>query len=298
MIRLLCFYCCCFLLFSCAGPGQQIYETGQKLQQQEKYTEAIKFYTSALKQEPENKEYRKALQQVEQAAAKELLNQARSAFESPHLTHQQLQGISHQLGRAVDYDSNLKAASQLETQVDQRIRQTEEDIRQRYQQAKELMNQEQYYEVAQQLLAINQVFKNYEDVDVLLLQAKTTGSKFYLTQGAQHYKENDYPQALKCFDKVPYLNPSNAQARRFLELSQQRNKPEFFIQQSQQLLQKQQIDQAHQIIEQGITLFGLHPALLEQQTVVSERLAQQYLRQVEFHYHAQSPFSAMQAFRS
>ena len=294
MTRLFCFFCCILLLTSCAGPGQQVYETGQKLQHQQKYTEAIKFYTSALEQEPDNKEYRQALQQVQKLAAKELLSQASKELEPSHLTLQQLHSISRKLDQAVSYDDQLKEAHHLQKQVDERIQQTEESLRQRYQQARELLEQEQYQEATQHLRAINQVFRNYEDVNGLLQQAKTQGIKRYLTQGALYYKENNYPQALESFNSVLFLDADNVQAQRFQKLSQQRNNPEFFIQQSQQLLREQQIVEAHQIIEQAITLFGPRTELLQQQTVAAERLTQQQMRQVELHYQAQRPFLALQ----
>lgn len=194
-------------LFGCAVNDS--YKMGQDLSKEKRWDDAIVYLKKALEEEPNNPEFKDALQRAKQASARVHYEKAKQILGSqPEPNLPTLQQTAKEADMAVGLDPESRDIKAFSETIKSKITQLQELIKPLYAQADLDMLKEDWAAAVIKFRQINKIFPNYEETMSRLAKAEQEATRSFYQQGVNLGKQEDWKLAAESFKAVMDINPN------------------------------------------------------------------------------------------
>ncbi len=232
------------LLLGCMA-GKKQFDISMELQKAAKYEESVAYLEEALKLQPKNKQYLQALADVKAEWINQLVAQGSKALKAQTpLTMMDINKAQVNLEKAHLVDADSQIVHNFASELNEVRQALLSDVKKKYAQAKQNVNDEDWLQAYFNLQQIQNRFPGYEDTLTLLNQVANEGANAYYEQGRDLFEQYDFKGATPLLRKALSIKADHRLARELLELAEKRDNKAYFADQAQQLVAKQQWDQA------------------------------------------------------
>ena len=200
-------------LAACAAVNES-YKQGQDFVKDNRWEEAIVYFDQAVKEVPDNQEYKDALIKAKQEAAKARLVKAKQALVSAEQNLPALEKIARDVDVMASMDPGSGEIKALQRDLAVKINDLKATLKSLYQQAEIDMQKEDWIAAMAKLNQINKIFPNYEDTGNRLARTRQEGVKSLYQQANDLGKQEEWKMAAEAFKMAMDINPN------YLDVSQ------------------------------------------------------------------------------
>jgi tetratricopeptide (TPR) repeat protein len=194
------------LIAGCAVS--ESYKTGQDLSKENRWDEAIGWFDKAVKDSPDNQEYKDALLKAKGEAAKLHYEKAKSSLAQAPENVPALEQISKESGQAANLDPGNKDIKAFHDNLRAKINALISTVKSLYSQADSDMQKEDWVAAMAKLKKVNKIFPNYEDTGAKLAKIEQEGAKSFYQQGLTLAKQEDWKMAAQAYKAALDINPN------------------------------------------------------------------------------------------
>ncbi len=190
------------------GAVNESYKQGQEFVKDNRWDEAIAYFEKAVKEEPDNQEFKDALTRAKQDAAKARLVKVRQALASADQNFPALEKIAKDLDIMAAMDPGSSEIKAVRTEVNAKLGNLKASLKSLYQQAEIDMQKEDWTAAMAKLNQINKIFPNYEDTRNRLARSQQEGVKVLYQQANDLGKLEEWKMAAEAFKMAMDINPN------------------------------------------------------------------------------------------
>ena len=195
------------LMFLIGCAVSESYKMGQDLSKEGRWDDAIAFFQKAVDEDPNNQEFKDALQKAKRESARIQYEKAKQALESsPQPTLPALQQAAKAADIALGIDPDNRDIKVFADTVKGKITQLREFIEPLYVQADLDMQTENWAAAVTKLRQINNVFPNYEETASRLAKARQEAARTLYQEGVNLGKQEEWKLAATSFKAVMDIN--------------------------------------------------------------------------------------------
>jgi tetratricopeptide (TPR) repeat protein len=218
------------LIFLAGCAVSESYKTGQELSNVNRWEEAIGYFETALKESPDKQEYKDALLEAKQKAAKIHYEKAKSALaKAPEQNVPALEQISKESGLAYNLDPNNKDIKPFHDSLREKINNLNITVKSLYSQADVDMQKEDWTAALTKLKQVNKMFLNYEDTGAKLAKIEQEGAKLFYQQGLTLSKQEDWKMAAQAFKAAMDINPGYYDVAKLYQDAKSKDNAGYFV---------------------------------------------------------------------
>ena len=211
------------------GTTSEVYKDGQNMMKQNRPDDAVGYFQQALKEDPDNPEYKGALRQAQQEAAKVHYKKAEKAFkETPDPTIPTLEEMDKEADIARKLDPQNAEVAAFSSRLKEKIKTLQENLKALYAQADADMAKEDWVTAVTKLRQINKLFPNYEDTGNRLAKAEQEGLKLFYQQGVSLGSQDDWKMAAQAFKSAMEINPNYLDVAKLYEAAKGKDNAVFY----------------------------------------------------------------------
>ncbi len=243
-----------FLLFilGCVA-GQESFDAAQRLSKQGRLEEAVKFYEKAFKENPENDQFSKALNNAKEKLAMMHYNRAEKYLEeNPEPNFPELTRIFKDIDRAHSLDPDNESINNMYIDLKGRKDKLLQDVRFLYTKTGEDLNSEKWLEAIERLKRVKQLFPGYEEVDDRLALARGEAVKIFYKQGVKFSKEEDWGMAVEAFKIGVELDPDYFDIQRLYQIAKSNDNIDYFINKGEEAIKARDWDRAISLYKKAL----------------------------------------------
>ena len=197
------------LMFLIGCAVSESYKMGQDLSKEGRWDDAIAFFQKAVDEDPNNQEFKDALQKAKRESARIQYEKAKQGLgSSPQPTLPALQQAAKAADIALGIDPDNRDIKVFADTVKGKITQLREFIEPLYVQADLDMQTENWAAAVTKLLQINNVFPNYEETASRLAKARQEAARTLYQEGVNLGKQEEWKLAATSFKAVMDINPN------------------------------------------------------------------------------------------
>ncbi len=197
------------LMFLIGCRVSESYKMGQDLSKEGRWDDAIVFLQKAVDEDPNNQEFKDALQRAKRESARIQYEKAKQALgSSPQPTLPALQQAAKAADIALGIDPDNRDIKIFADTVKGKITQLREFIEPLYVQADLDMQTENWAAAVTKLRQINNVFPNYEETTSRLAKARQEAARTLYQEGVNLGKQEEWKLAATSFKAVMDINPN------------------------------------------------------------------------------------------
>jgi tetratricopeptide (TPR) repeat protein len=218
------------LIFLAGCAVSESYKTGQELSNVNRWEEAIGYFETALKESPNKQEYKDALLEAKQKAAKIHYEKAKSALaKAPEQNVPALEQISKESGLAYNFDPNNQDIKSFHDSLRVKINNLNITVKSLYNQADVDMQKEDWTAALTKLRQVNKMFLNYEDTGAKLAKIEQEGAKLFYQQGLTLSKQEDWKMAAQAFKAAMDINPGYYDVAKLYQDAKSKDNAVYFV---------------------------------------------------------------------
>ena len=218
------------LIFLAGCAVSESYKTGQELSNVNRWEEAVGYFEAALKESPDKQEYKDALLEAKQKAAKLHYEKAKSALaNAPEQNVPALEQISKESGLAYNLDPNNKDIKSFHDSLREKINNLTITVKSLYSQADVDMQKEDWIAALTKLKQVNKMFLNYEDIGAKLAKIEQEGAKLFYQQGLTLSKQEDWKMAAQAFKAAMDINPGYYDVAKLYQDAKSKDNAGYFV---------------------------------------------------------------------
>jgi len=240
------------LIFLSACAVSESYKTGQDLSRQNRWDEAIGYFETALKESPDNQEYKAALVRAKQEAARIHYEKAKSSLAQSQDSIPALEQISKESGLAYNLDSNNKEIKSFHDNLREKINSLNGTVKTLYRQSEMDMMKEDWMAAMAKLKHVNKLFPGYEDTGARLAKTEQEGAKLFYQQGVTLSKQEDWKMAAQAFKSVIDINPDYYDAEKLYRDAMSKDNAGYYIAAADKAARAQSWEKAISLYEKAV----------------------------------------------
>lgn len=230
-------------LYACA-TGKGHYDYGMQLSSAGKYNDAIAYLEKAIATEPGNKTYQQALADIKETQVSRFVDQGIQALGSSPFTLEVVNSAQGSLAKAREIDPNHTAVKDLAARLEKQKNLLISEVDDLYSQAKEFIAAEEWLKAYFNLQQIQNIYPNYEDSFQLLTESKENGSQAFYNHAKSLFDNDDVRGALEYLRKALSLKENHKPSIELLNLAQERDNKDYFIEQGRKAVLAQDWNRA------------------------------------------------------
>lgn len=217
------------IIFLAACAVNESYKQGQDLAKDNRWEEAIAYFEKAVKEEPDNQEYKDALAGAKKDAAKARFVKARQALSAAGQNFPVLEKIARDVDAMAAMDPSSAEIKALRSEVTGKINSLKTELKTLYQQSEMDMQKEEWAAAISKLNQINKIFPNYEDTGNRLSRSRQEGSKALYQQANDFGKQEDWKAAAELFKQAKDINPNYLDVSRRYEDAKHKDNLNYYM---------------------------------------------------------------------
>ncbi|MEN6321448.1 MAG: tetratricopeptide repeat protein [Syntrophaceae bacterium] len=233
------------LIFLSGCAVSESYKTGQDLSKRNQWDDAIGYYEKALEEDPNNREYKNALQKAKQEAAKIHYGKAKSAFARvPDPNIPELDLILKESNQAYVIDPDNNEIRGFHESLREKKDALNKMIKALYSQAEVDMQKEDWMTALTKLKQVNKIFPNYEDTSAKIVKIEQEGTKLFYQHGIAFSKQDDWKMAAQAFKAAMDINPNYYDVKKLYNAAISKDNANYFITEAEKAEKGEKWDRA------------------------------------------------------
>jgi tetratricopeptide (TPR) repeat protein len=252
------------------------YKTGQDLSRQNRWDEAIGYFETALKESPDNQEYKDALVKAKQEAARIHYEKAKSSLAQSQDSIPALEQISKESALAYNMDPNNKAIKSFHDNLREKINSLNGTVKSLYSQSETDMQKEDWLAALAKLRQVNKLFPGYEDAGARLARIEQEGAKLFYQQGVTLSKQEDWKMAAQAFKAVIDINPNYYDAEKLYQDAMSKDNADYYIAAAEKAARTQSWEKAISMYEKAVTYKPQDQSLVSTLNTLKEKVGRIY----------------------
>lgn len=238
-------------LFGCAVNDS--YKMGQDLSKEKRWDDAIVYLKKALEEEPNNPEFKDALQRAKQASARVHYEKAKQILGTqPEPNLPTLQQAAKEADMAVGLDPESRDIKAFSETTKSKITQLQELIKPLYAQADLDMLKEDWAAAVIKFRQINKIFPNYEETMSRLAKAEQEATRSLYQQGVNLGKQEDWKLAAESFKAVMDINPNYFDVAKLYREAKSKDNFDYYAAAADKASQTQDLAKAIMLYEKAL----------------------------------------------
>lgn len=217
-----------FFLSACMAVNES-YKQGEEFVKDNRWEEAIVYFEKAVRDEPDNQEFKSALTRAKQNAAKARLPKAKQALASAENKFFALEKVAKDIDIMAAMDPQSSEIKALRNDVTVKLNDLKAALKSLYQQAEMDMQKEEWSSAIAKLTQVNEIFPNYEDTSVRLARSRQEGVKIFYKQGNNLGRDEDWKMATEAFKKGMDINPNYLDISKKYKDAKQKDNLEYYM---------------------------------------------------------------------
>ncbi|MCX7965658.1 MAG: CsgG/HfaB family protein [Syntrophorhabdaceae bacterium] len=217
------------IIYGCASPGKESFDTAQSLIKANRLEEAISMLEDAVAKEPDNQEYKIELKKLKVSVAKTYIDNAKALSDKKPVTIENLNRAFSEAEKATKLDpdntSYIKMLESIKAGIDMLTKRADE----LYTSANKLIATNEWVEAIKKLKEIGEFYPNYLDLPIKLAKTEMDGIKYYLEKAQQAEQTEDYGTAIKFLEQAKDIRPDNNEILARLKNAKDKHRPEYYI---------------------------------------------------------------------
>lgn len=247
-------------LTACATVNES-YKQGQEFVKDNRWEEAISYFEKAVKDEPENQEYKDALIRAKQGAAKARLAKVRQALASAGQNLPALEKIARDINAIASMDPSSSEIKVLQKEVGVKVSDFQTSLKSLYQQAEMDMQKEDWTAAMAKLIQVNKIFPNYEDTGNRLARSRQEGVKVLYKQANDLGKQEEWKMAAEALKMAMDINPNYLDVSKKYEEAKQKDNLSYYMEAGVKAEAAKNWEKAIILYEKAIEYPAANPAL-------------------------------------
>jgi tetratricopeptide (TPR) repeat protein len=195
----------------CASPGQDSFMRGAALEKSSRLDDAASLYEVAVSQDPQNREYRDALDRTKEALISQYLKSARTALEAKPFTFSDGRSARSNVDKALKLKPSDTKAMALSAEVNGRMEKLSRDAEALYAGAAKAAAAEEWSSALDKLRGIREFYPNYLDLADKIPATETSAASWYLKEADKAKRQENLDSAIQYLQKASELQPKNRQ---------------------------------------------------------------------------------------
>lgn len=219
-----------FVCLTWACAVSESFKIGQEMAKDKRWDEAIAYYEKALKESPDNSDYKNALAAARQESAKVHFEKAKKAAEG--LPRQDLQGLERvmkEADKAYELDPQNAEIAAFHAGLVKKKNDLQAMIKSLYAQAELDLKKEDWPAAISGFKKINDIFPSYEDIGDKLALAYQQSAKLNYRLGLDLAKKEDWKGASKAFKAVLDVNPNYFDTQKLYAQAKSKDSIDYFL---------------------------------------------------------------------
>jgi len=266
-----------FLLFlvGCAVVSES-YKQGQEFVKENRWEEAIVYFEKALKEEPDNQEYKDALTLARQNAAKARLVKVKQALPAAEKNFPALERYSKEISALHAMDPNNAEINALRATVEGKINAQRTNLKNLYQQSEIDIQKEDWLAAFKKLTQVNQIFPNYEDTAGRLRRVQQEGVRSLYQQASNFGKQEEWKTAAETFKAAMEINPNFLDVAKQYRDATQKDNAKYYVSEAAKAETAQRWERAIFLYEKAIEYPQGDPSVGNKLDAIKTKASQQY----------------------
>lgn len=195
------------IFLTACGAVNESYKQGQEFIKDNRWEEAIAYFEKAVKEEPDNQDFKNALTGAKKDAAKARLTKVKQALALAEQDFPALEKTARDVDVLTAMDPESAEIKALHNDVTQKISDLKAALKSLYQQAEVDIQKEDWTAAMAKLNEVNRIFPNYEDTSRRLARTRQEGVKGFYQQGNDLGRKEEWKMAAEAFKKAMDINP-------------------------------------------------------------------------------------------
>lgn len=216
------------LLWACAVS--ESFKIGRDMARDKRWDEAIAYYEKALKESPDNSEYKEALDVAKRESAKVHFEKAKNAMERlPRHDLPAIDRVMKEADAALALDPGNAEISSFHAGLVKKKVELQGAIKSLYAQAEIDLKKEDWPAAVSSLKKINEIFPSYEDIGDKLALAYQQSSRINYRLGLDLAKKEEWKGAAIAFKAVLDMNPNYYDTKKLYAEAKSKDNIEYFL---------------------------------------------------------------------
>jgi len=217
------------LSLGCAGLGADSFKQGQTMMAQNNWEEAIVYFEKALSQEPENEEYKIALEDLRDKASADYENKAKITVNSMDFLNLPTLNIAlRQIATALQYDENNETAQSYMDELSKKKEKLSQEVEKHYVAGVNAVEQKDWEKAKTHFKQIHKLAPDYKDSQQLFLMVQEKRAENLYRKAKTFMETEDWRQATGTFMSLLKDHHGYKDAEALLKNSQDNNSPQYF----------------------------------------------------------------------
>ncbi len=264
------------IFLAACGAVNESYKQGQEFVKDNRWEEAIAYFEKAVKDEPENQEFKDALTRAKQDAAKARLTKARQALASAGQNLLVLEKVSRDVDAMAAMDPGSSDIKALRNDLTVKVSDLKASLKSLYQQAEMDMQKEDWTAAMAKLSKVNNIFPNYEDTGNRLARSRQEGVKVLYQQANDLGKQEEWKMAAEAFKMAMDINPSYLDIAKRYEDAKQRDNLSYYMVAGGKAEAAKNWERAIILYEKAMDYPSVDPALAGRLDTIKAKASQVY----------------------
>ncbi len=237
-------------LTACAPS--EMYTIGQDMVKQNRWEEAAGYFEQALKEDPENADYKTALQQAREQAARARYLKVKKAFDgNPDANVPTLEQFGRDIAQARKQDPSNQELKDFDKRLQEKIKSQQEQVKTLYTQADGDMLKEDWTAAVAKLRQVNRLYPNYEDAANRLSRAEQEGARIFYQQGMGFSRQDEWQLAAQAFKSAMDINPGYMDVARRYEEAKSKDNHAYYDAEAEKAIGRQNWQRAITLLEKA-----------------------------------------------
>ncbi len=261
------------------GAVNESYKQGQEFVKDNRFEEAIVYFETAVKEEPDNQEYKDALAGAKRDAAKARYTKARQSLAAAGKNFPALERIAKDAGIMAAMDPSSSDIKALQKEVTGKINDLKATLKNLYQQAEMDMGKEDWAAAIAKLTEVNSIFPNYEDTGNRLAKARQEGVKTLYQQAHNLGKQEDWKVAAETFKMAMDINPNYLDVSRRYQDAKLKDSLNYYMTEGAKAETAQNMERAIILYEKAMDYPSVDPAVAGKLETLRAKAGQFYFEE-------------------
>ncbi|BCG47311.1 hypothetical protein GEOBRER4_n2140 [Citrifermentans bremense] len=221
-------------VFGCAPPaGNESFQRGLMLQNQQRYEDALSMYEDALSKEPENATYHESYKAAKASLINKQLEGAKSQLAAGPADFTKLNSALSTVDKALALDPSNASAKALSSAIKSDLDAMVKKAEQLYGSATKAAEAKSWARAVENLTEISSFYPSYLDVSAKLPQVKEQAAAAYLKEAECLQASEDYSGALKALNTALQFQPDNQRLAALAEQVKGLHTPKNYLEKAQ-----------------------------------------------------------------
>ncbi|HUH66860.1 MAG TPA: tetratricopeptide repeat protein [Syntrophales bacterium] len=255
------------------------YKTGQDLGKQNRWDEAIGYFETALKESPDNQEYKDTLLKAKQEAAKVHYEKAKSQLAQSQESIPALEQISKESSLAYNLDPTNKTIKSFNDNLKEKIESLNNQVKLLYGQSETDMQREAWLTALAKLKQVNRLFPGYEDTGARITKIEQEGARLFYQQGVSLSRQEEWKSAAQAFKAVIDINPAYYDAEKLYQDALSKDNGDYYVGAGDRATREQNWDKAISMYEKALSYKPEDQPLATKLGVLKEKVGRIYFEE-------------------